>query len=146
MLVVNALGSAAQALFVIALLPLLTAARGLPLDALPGVVAEGARVFAGLPARAGASVLEGAPLFPLAYIAMNIAFNIAALRLVRTSSALTTGLTMAVMTPLSVAAFTLPLPLLAPAALGPAFWGGAGVLTAGLLLYNWKKGGGDSGK
>lgn len=121
------------------LLPLITAARGLPLESLPGVLTEGARVLLGLAAAPGGLPEPGAPLFPAAYIACNIAFNITALLLVRSTSALTTSLTMACMTPLSVAAFTLPLPLLARAALGPAFWGGVGLLMAGLALYNVRR-------
>jgi hypothetical protein len=58
----------------------------------------------------------------------------------------TRSLTMAVQVPLSVLAFTLPLPLLAPAELGATFWAGCGVLMAGLALYNGKGGGGGAGK
>jgi hypothetical protein len=123
---------------VLALLPLITAARGLPLSALPGVLADGGRVLLGLPLAPGAAPAPGAPLFPLLYVACNIGFNITALSLVRATSAVAASLTLAAMTPLAVLAFTLPLPLLTPAALGPGFWAGLCVVMAGLWLYNRK--------
>jgi len=115
-----------QALFVLALMPFITALRGLPLQALPSVLKEGAQVLAQEPA------------FPAAYIAVNIAFNIAALALVRSTSAVVVSLTMACLTPLAVLAFTLPLPLLQAAQLGGTFWAGCGVVLAGLYAYNHK--------
>jgi hypothetical protein len=130
------LPSPPKAVCVVALLPLLTAARGLPLEALPGVLAAGAAALVGAPTAPGAPPPPGAPLFPVAYVIANVAFNISALTLVRATSAVTAGVTLAAMTPLAVLAFTLPLPLLAPAALGPCFWAGLGVLMAGLWLYN----------
>ncbi|KAI8465758.1 MAG: hypothetical protein J3K34DRAFT_525075 [Monoraphidium minutum] len=147
-LVVNAFGSAAQAVFVLALMPLITAARGLPLSALPAALAAGGRALAGLPPAAGGPPPPGAPLFPAAYVLVNVAFNISALLLVRSAGAVPASLTMACLVPLSVLAFSLPLPLLPPAALGPGFWGGSALLMAGLAAYNWGslKGGGGGAK
>jgi hypothetical protein len=118
--------------FVIALMPFLTALRGLPLAALPSVLADGARALAG----------GDAAGYALGYVGVNVAFNIAALTLVRSTSAVTSSLTMAAQVPLAVLAFTLPWPLLQPAALGPAFWGGVATLMAGLAAYNWRTAGG----
>jgi hypothetical protein len=61
-----------QAVFVLALLPLITAIRGLPLESLPQVLLEGGRVLAGQPAQVGGAVLPGAPLFPAAYVLANV--------------------------------------------------------------------------
>lgn len=139
-LVVNAFGSAAQAAFVLALLPLIAPLKGLPLEALPQTLMEGARVLAGLPATTGggAPAAPGAPLFPLAYVAANVAFNVSALSLVRSAGAVAASLSMACLVPLAVLAFTLPLPLLEPARLSGGFWFGCCVLMAGLACYNWK--------
>jgi hypothetical protein len=52
------------------------------------------------------------------------AFNVAAMLLVRSMGAVATGLTMSCLVPVTVAAFTLPLPLLQPAQLGPHFMAG----------------------
>lgn len=69
-------------------------------------------------------------------MSVNILFNVLALTLVRNVGSVTTSLAIACMIPFSVWAFTLPLPLLQPAALGANFLVGTGVLMAGLLLYN----------
>lgn len=78
----------------------------------------------------------GAPLLPLAYVLVNIAFNVLALTLVRTIGGVGTGLALMSIVPITLFVFTLPLPLLQPAALGPGFAAGAALLTAGLLVYN----------
>jgi hypothetical protein len=56
--------------------------------------------------------------------------------LVRSQGAVATGLTMSCLVPITVAAFTLPLPYLQPASLGPHFWAGTALLMAGLALFN----------
>ncbi len=72
-----------QAVFVLLLLPITTALRGIPLHTLPDYLAQGARCFTGLSPSCGADC-SGAPLLPVAYVVANIAFNIAALNLLRT--------------------------------------------------------------
>lgn len=50
-----------------------------------------------------------------------------------------TSLTMSAMVPLTILAFSLPLPYLPPSpAVGSQFVAGIAILTAGLLLYNFK--------
>lgn len=64
------------------------------------------------------------------------AFNVAAMLLVRSTGAVATGLTMSCLVPVTVAAFTLPLPFLQPAPLGPHFMAGTVLLMFGLALFN----------
>lgn len=64
------------------------------------------------------------------------AFNVAAMLLVRSMGAVATGLTMSCLVPVTVAAFTLPLPYLQQAQLGPHFMAGTYLLMFGLLLFN----------
>lgn len=56
--------------------------------------------------------------------------------LVRSLGAVATGLTMSCLVPITVAAFTLPLPYLTPAQLGPHFMAGTSLLMVGLLMFN----------
>jgi hypothetical protein len=56
--------------------------------------------------------------------------------LVRSTGAVATALTMSCLVPVTVAAFTLPLPFLQPAPLGPHFVAGTVLLTLGLALFN----------
>jgi hypothetical protein len=75
-------------------------------------------------------------LVPFAYLVVNIVFNISAMYMVRSAGAVATGLWMTLLIPVQLVAFGLPLPLLEPVQLGPAFGAGTGLLLAGLLLYN----------
>jgi hypothetical protein len=56
--------------------------------------------------------------------------------LVRSMGAVATGLTMSCLVPITVFAFTLPLPFLEPAQLGPNFMAGTMLLMFGLALFN----------
>jgi hypothetical protein len=56
--------------------------------------------------------------------------------LVRSVGAVATGLTTSCLVPITVAAFTLPLPYLQPAQLGPHFMAGTALLMVGLLVFN----------
>lgn len=124
---------APQSAFLLLLLPLACLVRGRELPQLPGELAAGAACLAGGPGCGGA----GAPELPLAYIAVNVAFNVAAMHLVRAEGAVVTSLAMSALVPLTVAAFALlPLPLLPRAALSPSFAPGAMLLMVGLLLFN----------
>ena len=90
---VNTWGSLAQAVFVVALLPVSAALRGQTLPQLAAYLRE------------GAAALAGAPALPLAYVAANIAFNVAALSLLRAIGTVPLSLSMALLVPLSVLAF-----------------------------------------
>jgi hypothetical protein len=80
---------------------------------------------------------SGAPLLPLLYIALNLAFNVAALSLIRQSGNVVVSLVMSAMIPLSMWSFTLPWPYLsASPELGPTFLAGVALLMAGLGAYN----------
>lgn len=69
--------------------------------------------------------------------AFNLAFNISALALIRQSGNVVMSLVMSCVVPLTLFAFTQPLPYLAPAPpLGPSFLAGVFVLMAGLMAYN----------
>jgi len=56
--------------------------------------------------------------------------------LVRSLGAVATALTMSCLVPITVLAFTLPLPYLEPANLGAGFLAGTALLMAGLLMFN----------
>lgn len=113
------------------LLPITSSLRGLPLSQLPAYFAQGAACMAG-----GA---PGAPLFPLLYLAANVGLNIVAIVLLRAVGALPLALTISAVVPLSVLAFSLPLPLLPPAPMGPTFALGAAIVVAGIGVYNREK-------
>ncbi|KAF6266272.1 Crt-like protein [Scenedesmus sp. NREL 46B-D3] len=134
-LVVNSYCSAAQAGFLLLLLPVTCHLKGLSLPDLPAYLTAGTACLLGGSPACGADC-TGAPLLPLAYIAVNIAFNVAAVYLVRSSGAVATALTMSCLVPITVLAFTLPLPLLPQAQLGAGFVLGALLLMLGLLTYN----------
>jgi hypothetical protein len=129
-LVVNLLTSAFQAAFVLALLPLAAAARGVPFSDVPALLQAGAKqLWCGSPGLLA--------LVPLAYVGVNIAFNVLTLGLVRAVGAVPTALTSSALVPLTVAAFSLPLPLLPPpSSLGPLFWPGTALTILGLAAYN----------
>lgn len=134
--VVNSFGSLSQAAFVFVLLPLMTMARGMSLGDLPAYMANGFQCLRGLTPACG-SDCSGAPLLPLAYVATNLVFNIAALSLIRTAGNVVMSLVMSAMVPLTIWAFTLDLPYLPPAPqVGPTFLAGAALLVAGLGAYN----------
>lgn len=134
--VVNSAGSAAQALFIAALLPLMAGLRGIAMGQLPAYLAQGWQCFRGLTPACG-SDCSGAPLLPLLYVAMNLLLNVFVLSLIRLAGNVTVSLCMSAVVPLTIYAFTLPLPLLGPPPpLGGTFVVGASLLVAGLALYN----------
>eukprot|EP00879_Flechtneria_rotunda_P012129 GHRR01012667.1.p1 GENE.GHRR01012667.1~~GHRR01012667.1.p1 ORF type:complete len:218 (-),score=37.46 GHRR01012667.1:545-1198(-) len=124
-----------QAAFLLLLLPLSCRLKGLSLAELPVYLKAGTTCLLGGSPTCGANC-QGAPLLPFLYIGVNVAFNVAAMYLVRSTGAVAAALAMSCLVPLTVLAFTLPLPLLEPVQLGPGFVWGAVLLTAGLLLYN----------
>ncbi|KAA6419096.1 MAG: crt protein 1-like [Trebouxia sp. A1-2] len=78
--VVNSFGSAAQALFIFLLLPVISSLRGISISQLPGYLKEGTTCLLGGLPNCG-SDCSGAPMLPLLYIVFNLGFNIAALNL-----------------------------------------------------------------
>ncbi|WIA35800.1 hypothetical protein OEZ86_004189 [Tetradesmus obliquus] len=134
-LVVNSYCSTAQAGFLLLLLPLTCHLKGLSLPELPAYLQSGTACLLGGSPACGADC-TGAPLLPLLYITVNVAFNVAAMYLVRSAGAVATALSMSCLVPITVVAFTLPLPLLPQAQLGGGFVAGTLLLVAGLLTYN----------
>jgi len=132
--VVNSFGSGFQALFVLLQLPLLASLRGIAPSQLPGYLADGWRVFIGAAPNAANAP---SPLLPLAYVAVNLVFNIAALRLMRATSAVTISFVLALTVPITVLVFSLPLPYLPylPSVLGGQFMLGLAILLVGLAGY-----------
>ncbi len=65
-----------QALFVALLLPVTLSVRGMGLADLPDYAARGWACFRGLTPSCGSNC-SGAPLLPLCYVALNLAFNVA---------------------------------------------------------------------
>lgn len=124
-----------QAGFLLLLLPLSCQLKGLSLPELPAYLKAGTDCLMGGSPLCGADC-SGAPLLPLLYICVNVAFNVAAMYLVRSLGAVATALTMSCLVPITVLAFTLPLPFLQPAHLGAGFWWGSGLLMGGLLMFN----------
>lgn len=134
--VVNTFGSASQALFVFLLFPFVAASRGVPLDRLGEHITMGWQCFNGLTPACG-SDCSGAPFLPIAYILVNLLFNIAALNLIRRAGNIAMSLVMSSIVPLTMWAFTAPLPFLGrPPQLGVNFALGSLLLTTGLLIYN----------
>ncbi|XBH57624.1 hypothetical protein VPH35_079197 [Triticum aestivum] len=134
--VVNSFGSGFQALFVLLLLPFLSNLKGIPLTELPAYVNRGAACFLNV---GGGNLNDcpGAPLLPLLFITMNMAFNISVLNLVKMSTALVASLTATLAVPLSIYVLSLPLPYMpGGTSLSTSFLVGAAVLVLGLLLYN----------
>ncbi|BBN17621.1 hypothetical protein MPTK1_7g15820 [Marchantia polymorpha subsp. ruderalis] len=133
--VVNSFGSGFQALFVLLLLPFLSKTRGIPFGELVGYFKEGAACFV----NAGSLVpgCQGAPLVPLLYVAANMSFNISALALMKSSSAIVSSLATTASVPLAIYAFTLPLPYLGiPPPMPPGLFYGSMILVVGLAAYN----------
>ncbi|KAK9834944.1 hypothetical protein WJX84_003484 [Apatococcus fuscideae] len=138
--VVNSFGSLSQAVFVLLFLPVLTSLRGIPLSGLPGYLTDGAKCFVGGSPSCG-SDCSAAPLLPLLYVAFNLAFNISILQLLRSAGNVVQSIVLASIVPITIYAFTLPLPYLPPPPdLGPNFLAGTLILMVGLATYqspNW---------
>ncbi|CAA6654048.1 unnamed protein product [Spirodela intermedia] len=134
--VVNSYGSAFQALFTCLLLPLLTKLWGIPLAQLPAYIKDGTACFLNIGSLSHGC--EGAPLLPVLFVLVNMAFNISLLNLVKISSGVASCLASTFSVPLSIYVFTLPLPYAGvPSPLPAGFLAGAAVLVAGLLLYSF---------
>ncbi|KAL5720126.1 Protein clt1 [Ranunculus cassubicifolius] len=134
--VVNSYGSAFQALFICLLLPFLSKLWGVPFGQLPSYLKDGAACFLNIGSLT--TGCAGAPLLPLLFIVVNMAFNVSLLHLLKISSAVVSCLASTFSVPLSVYAFTLPLPYIGVASsLPPGFVSGVAVLVAGLLVYAW---------
>jgi len=134
--ILNSFGSIAQAAFVFALLPAITAARGMAVSDLPSYLSAGWQCVRGITPPCGADC-TGAPLIPILYVVFNLAFNVAALQVIRQAGNVAISLVMSAIVPATLFAFTLPLPYLDPAPpLGPNFLLGAAVLMIGLGAYN----------
>ncbi|PNW88454.1 hypothetical protein CHLRE_01g030300v5 [Chlamydomonas reinhardtii] len=151
--VVNSFGSLAQTFFVLLLLPITTALKGIALSDLPAHLMASSRAFLGEPSAAACAAFGGGadagglvgvlarhstPLLALSYVALNLVFNVAMLNLLRSVGSVTTTLVGSSLVPLTIAAFTLPLPYLEPAVIGPNFLVGASLLMGGLVTYNWQ--------
>lgn len=137
--IVNAFGSLFQAFFVLLLSPLLSNLQGISFKEQPKYLSSAAACLAN---SAGSSQngCDGAPLVPLLYILVNMAFNISNLSLLKQSSAVVSSLCVTLAVPLSIWAFTLPLPLFASSAtLPPGVYEGASILIAGLAFFNLLK-------
>ncbi|XP_038977172.1 protein CLT2, chloroplastic-like isoform X1 [Phoenix dactylifera] len=133
--VVNSFGSAFQALFVFLLLPFLSNMRGIPFPELPSYIKSGAACFLNL--GGNMTGCEGAPLLPLLFITMNMAFNISLLGLVKISSALVASLAATLAVPISIYILSLPLPYIPQGtSLNTYFIIGAAIVVLGLILYN----------
>ncbi|KAL9234818.1 hypothetical protein vseg_009643 [Gypsophila vaccaria] len=132
--VVNSFGSAYQALFICLLLPFLSKLWGIPFYQLPSYLKDGAGCFLNI--NNLSTGCSGAPLLPVLFVIVNMAFNISLLHLLKISSAVVSCLASTVSVPLSVFMFTLPLPYLGPGtALPPGFVAGAVILVLGLIFY-----------
>eukprot|EP00873_Tetraselmis_striata_P040799 jgi/Tetstr1/461063/TSEL_006210.t1 len=136
--VVNSRGSLYQAIFVFLSLPVLTNLKGLSFHEIPGYFLQGMQCLMGkVPAGTVGVDPTGAPFLPLLYIAVNLSFNISALYVLRLAGSVHTSLVMSSVLPLTVLAFSFPLPLLGqPAPLGPFFGLGFVVLMVGMWLFN----------
>ncbi|XP_058081219.1 protein CLT2, chloroplastic isoform X2 [Magnolia sinica] len=124
-----------EALFVLLLLPFLSSMRGIPFSELPLYLRSGAGCFMNI----GADITgcEGAPLLPLLYITINLAFNISVLYLVKISSAVVSSLAATLSVPIAIYVLTLPLPYMPQGeSLSPYFIFGSAILVLGLVLYN----------
>ncbi|KAI7749721.1 hypothetical protein M8C21_021180 [Ambrosia artemisiifolia] len=134
--VLNSYGSAFQAVFICLLLPLLSRLWGIPFHQLPNYLSDGAACFLNM--GAVSSGCEGAPLLPVLFCIVNMAYNISLLHLIKISSAVVSSLASTVSVPISVFVFTLPLPYLGVASSLPSgFIAGTVVLVMGMLIYAW---------
>lgn len=137
--VVNTFGSLFQAFFVLLLSPFLSNLQGISFKEQPKYLSSAAACLVN---SAGSSQngCNGAPLVPLLYILVNMAFNISNLSLLKQSSAVVSSLCVTLAVPLSIWAFTLPLPLFdSSATLPPGVYEGALILIAGLAFFNLLK-------
>ncbi|PUZ40176.1 hypothetical protein GQ55_9G403800 [Panicum hallii var. hallii] len=133
--IVNSFGSGFQALFVFLLLPFLSSSKGITFAELPAYLNRGAACFLNI----GGNLKDchGAPLLPLLYMTVNIAFNTSALNLVKMSTAVVASLTSTLAVPLTIYVLSLPLPYLPEGTnLSTSFIIGVATLVLGLLLYN----------
>ncbi|XP_071735261.1 protein CLT1, chloroplastic-like [Rutidosis leptorrhynchoides] len=134
--VINSYGSAFQAVFICLLLPFLSRLWGVPFHQLPKYLSDGAACFLNIGTISGGC--EGAPLLPLLFCIVNMAYNISLLHLIKISSAVVSSLASTVSVPISVYLFTLPLPYLGVASSLPSgFIAGTIVLVMGMLIYAW---------
>lgn len=133
--VVNSFCSAFQAVFILALLPVLSKLWGIPFSQLPSYLRDGTACFLNFGTLSGC---DGAPLLPLLFILVNIGFNISLLHLLKISSAVISSLASTFSVPISIYMFTLPLPYIGVAsALPTGFVAGAVILVLGLVIYAW---------
>ncbi|XP_010492995.1 PREDICTED: protein CLT1, chloroplastic [Camelina sativa] len=134
--VVNSYGSVFQVICIALLLPFLSKLWGIPFNQLPSYIRDGGACFLNIGSRI--TGCEGAPLLPVMFVMMNMAYNISLLRLIKISSAVVSSLASTVSVPIAVFCFTLPLPYLGVAStLPPGFVAGTVVLVLGMLLYAW---------
>ncbi|XP_010519808.1 PREDICTED: protein CLT1, chloroplastic [Tarenaya hassleriana] len=134
--IVNSYGSAFQAICIALLLPFLSKLWGIPFNQLFSYLRDGAACFMNI----GTMTMgcEGAPLLPVLFVIVNIAYNIALLRLIKISSAVVSCLASTVSVPIAVYMFTLPLPYLGVASSLPTgFVAGTFILVLGMLIYAW---------
>ncbi|KAF9589096.1 hypothetical protein IFM89_018827 [Coptis chinensis] len=109
---------------------------GVPFSQLPSYLKDGAACFLNIDFLSKGC--QGAPILPLLFIIVNMAYNISLLHLLKISSAVVSCLASTFSVPLSVYVFTLPLPYIGVASSLPAgFVSGVVVLVAGLLVYAW---------
>ncbi|XP_009126357.1 protein CLT1, chloroplastic [Brassica rapa] len=134
--VVNSYGSMFQVICIALLLPFLSKLWGIPFYQLPSYLKDGGACFLNIGAKT--TGCEGAPLLPIMFVMMNMAYNISLLRLIKISSAVVSSLASTVSVPIAVYFFTLPLPYLGVAsALPTGFVAGTVILVLGMLLYAW---------
>ncbi|KAI3704221.1 hypothetical protein L1987_74437 [Smallanthus sonchifolius] len=134
--VLNSYGSAFQALFICLLLPFLSRLWGIPFHQLTNYLSDGAACFLNM--GTVSSGCEGAPLLPVVFCIVNMAYNISLLHLIKISSAVVSSLASTVSVPISVFVFTLPLPYLGVASSLPSgFIVGTVVLVMGMVIYAW---------
>uniref|UniRef100_A0A1J3JLC0 Crt-like protein 1 n=1 Tax=Noccaea caerulescens TaxID=107243 RepID=A0A1J3JLC0_NOCCA len=134
--VVNSYGSAFQVICIALLLPFLSKLWGIPFNQLPSYLRDGGACFLNIGAKI--TGCEGAPLLPIMFVMMNMAYNISLLRLIKISSAVVSSLASTVSVPIAVYCFTLPLPYLGVASSLPTgFVAGTVILVLGMLLYAW---------
>ncbi|THU63509.1 hypothetical protein C4D60_Mb01t16550 [Musa balbisiana] len=134
--VVNSFGSAFQALFICILMPFLSKLWGIHFSQLPSYIRDGTACFLNIGSLSKGC--EGAPILPVLFVIVNMAFNISLLHLLKISSAVVSCLASTFAVPLAIYAFTLPLPYIgAASSLPTGFISGAAVLVSGLLLYCW---------
>ncbi|CAJ1450032.1 unnamed protein product [Effrenium voratum] len=126
--VVNTLGSSCQATCVLLLLPLLAS--------LQGVGASPKDIAAYL--TAGAKAFVSAPLWPCLYLGLNLCFNVSILVLLRTTSAVSVSLSVAMAVPMTALVFaSCDVPLLGRGQpLDRSFGLGLVLILGGLCLYH----------